>query len=117
VPPRSICNHYLSGAAEPLTFTFLSSPAGAKHQPQPSQRPEDQPPSGPGSVLSPLKRLIEAEQPLSWRAPSVQPPSRARRGARRKSPWCAPKCKPSSSERPLWILRLVLLADIDSIFS
>jgi hypothetical protein len=31
-----------------------SSPAGSKDQPRPSQRPEDQPPSGRGSVLPPL---------------------------------------------------------------
>jgi hypothetical protein len=43
VLPRGAYSRYLSGAAEPRTFTFPSSPAGAKDQPRPSQRPEDQP--------------------------------------------------------------------------
>jgi hypothetical protein len=29
-PPRGACSRYLSGAEEPRTFTFPSSPAGAK---------------------------------------------------------------------------------------
>jgi hypothetical protein len=75
-------------------FTFPSSPVGAKVQPQPSQRLEDQPPSGQVSTLSPLSRRIGAEQLPSWRASSVQPSSRAHWATRRRSPGCAPKCKP-----------------------
>jgi hypothetical protein len=66
--PRGACRRYLSGAAEPRTFTCPSSPAGAKVQPQPSQRPEGQPPEQVGSMLPPLRRWTEAEQPPSWRA-------------------------------------------------
>jgi hypothetical protein len=43
-------------------FMFPSPLAGAKDQPRPSQRTEDQPPSGWGSALSPLRRRIEEEQ-------------------------------------------------------
>jgi hypothetical protein len=82
VPLRGACSRYLSRAAEPWTFTCPSSPAGAKVQPRPSQRSEDQPLCGQGSGLSPLRRRFGVEQPPSWRAPSVQPPSRARRAAR-----------------------------------
>jgi hypothetical protein len=117
VPPRGACGHYLSGAVEPRTFMFPSSPAGAKDQPRPLQRSEDQPTSGQGSVLPPLRRRIEAEQPPSWRAPSMLPLSRAHQAARRRSPECAPKCKSSSSEPPTWTLRLVLLINLASVFS
>jgi hypothetical protein len=95
--PRGACSRYLSGAVEPRTSMFPSSPAGAKDQLRPSQRPEGQPPSGRGSVLPPLRQRTEAEQPPSS-ARSVQPPSRARRAARRRSPECAPRCKFSSSD-------------------
>jgi hypothetical protein len=44
--PRGACSRHLSGAVELRTFTFPSSPAGAKDQPRPSQRPEDYSPSG-----------------------------------------------------------------------
>jgi hypothetical protein len=63
VPPRGACSRYLFGAAEPRTFTCPSLPGGAKVQPQPLQRPEGQPPSGRGSVLPPLMRRTETEQP------------------------------------------------------
>jgi hypothetical protein len=101
---RGVCSRYLSGVAEPRMFTFPSSPAGAKVQPRPPQRPDNQPPSGRGSKLLPLRRPIEAEPPLRWWAPSVQPPSRACRAARRRSSGCTPRCKLSSSELPSWVL-------------
>jgi hypothetical protein len=103
VPPRGACSRYLSGAAEPRMFTCPSSPAGAKVQPRPSQRLEDQPPSNRESAL-PLRRQIEVEQPPSWWAPSVQPPSRAHQAAWQRSPGCAPKCRLLSSEPPSWFL-------------
>jgi hypothetical protein len=97
-PPRGVCSRFLSRAAEPRMFTFPSSPAGAKDQPQRSQRLMDQHPSERGSTLLTLRQRVEAEQPSSQRARSVQPPSKARRAARRKSLGCAPRCKFSSSE-------------------
>jgi hypothetical protein len=116
-PPRGACSCYLSVVAEPRTFMSPSSPVRAKDQPWPSQRSEDQPPSGRGSVLPPLRRRIEAEQPSSWRAPNVQPPSRACRNAQRRSLGCAPRCKSSSPELTLWIPLLALLANLDLVFS
>jgi hypothetical protein len=98
-------------------FMIPSSPAGAKDQPRLSQRLEDQPPSGRGSVLLRLRWRTKEEQTPSWRDPSKQPPSRARRVARRRSPGCAPKCKFSSSVHPSWILQLVLLISLASVFS
>jgi hypothetical protein len=115
--PCGVCSRYLSGAAEPRTFTFPSLPAGAKDQPWPSQRSEDQPLSERGSVLSPLRRRVKAEQPPSWQAPSEQPLTRSRRATRRRSPGCAPKCKFLSSVHPSWILRLVLLINLAFVFS
>jgi hypothetical protein len=54
-------------------FMFPSSSVGVKDQPRPLSRLEDQPPSGRGSALPPLRRWIKEEQAPSWRAPSVQP--------------------------------------------
>jgi hypothetical protein len=53
--PRGVCSRYLSGAAEPQTFTCLLSPAGAMVRPRPSQRSEVQPPSARGRVSPPLR--------------------------------------------------------------
>jgi hypothetical protein len=53
-----------------------------------------------GGAFLPLRRRIGVEQPPSWWAPSVQPPSRAHRAARRRSPRCYPKCNLLSSELP-----------------
>jgi hypothetical protein len=90
---------------------------GAKGRSRPWRRSEDQPPSGWGSAAPPSRRRIEVEQPLSWRAPSALPPSRARRAARRRNPGCAPRCKLSSFEPLSRILQLVLFVKLDSIFS
>jgi hypothetical protein len=73
MPPRGACSRYFSGVAEPRTFTCPLSPAGAKVQPRPSQRPEGQPPSGRGNALPPLRREIRVQQPPTWRAPRATP--------------------------------------------
>jgi hypothetical protein len=106
-PPRDACICYLSGVAEPRTFTCPSSPAGAKVQPRPSRGLEGQPLSGWGCALPPSRRQTEAEWPPSWRARNAQPPSRARslhpprracRAAQRRNHGCAPRCKFSTSD-------------------
>jgi hypothetical protein len=87
--PHGACSRCSSGAVEPWTFMCPLSPAGVTVQPRPLQRPGEQPPSAWERVLPLLRRQVEAEQPLRWRARSahapsrwartVQPPSRARR--------------------------------------
>jgi hypothetical protein len=63
--PPGACSRYLYGAEEPRMFMFPSLLAGAKDQPWPLQRPEDQPSSGQGSTLL-----------LRWRIEEELPPSR-----------------------------------------
>jgi hypothetical protein len=81
VLPRGAFSHCLSRVAEFWTFTFPSSLARAKDQPQPWRRLEYQAPSSRGSAAPPPRRRVEVGQPLSRWAPSAQPPSRVRRAA------------------------------------
>jgi hypothetical protein len=72
-PPYSTCSHYLSRVVGTQMFMFPSLLAGAKDQPWPWRRSEDQPPSGWGNAALPSRRRIELGQPPSWRATSAQP--------------------------------------------
>jgi hypothetical protein len=59
VPPHNVFSHCLSGAPEPRMYTFPSSLAGTKDQPQPWRRSEDRLPSSRGSAAPPSRWRVE----------------------------------------------------------
>jgi hypothetical protein len=96
-PPRDACSRYLFGVAGPRRSCFRGQGPTPTVAEAGGSAPER---SGGGGAFPPLRRRIGVEQPPSWWAPSVQPPSRAHRAARRRSPRCYPKCNLLSSELP-----------------
>jgi hypothetical protein len=115
VAPRRLQSLLIRGGGAPDVHVSLVAGGGQGSTPAVAEVEGSAPEWGGVVMLS--RQRIKAGQPLSWGAPSAQPPSRTRRGARRRSPVCAPRCKLSCSEPPSRTLRLVLLANLDSVFS
>jgi hypothetical protein len=59
VPPRDTFSHCLSGAVDPRMYTFPLPLEGAKDQPRPWQRLEDQTPSSRGSATPTSRWWVE----------------------------------------------------------